>query len=155
MRKTRLLFIMLFLSVTASFLFGMPLILPSLYAKNMTDLTITINREIAPSEGVTFAQWERYFITELNEMVGLFVRGDYSVKRWTFPIVLRPGESKAVFQWYPFQETEKIPPLEKLKLFHSFFIVKDDTGNILKTLDSFTENDFTFDEYGNTVLLIQ
>jgi hypothetical protein len=147
--------IILFLFVIVSSLFGFSSTEPFFYVKNMTNLTITIISEIAPSEGTNLGTWERYYITESDEMVGLFVRGDYSVKRWTFPIILQPGENAGLFCWYPFLKTERIPPLEKLKLFHSFFIVEDDMGNILKTLDSFTEDDFIFDEQGNIVLLIK
>ena len=152
--------ILLFLFLKTGFvLFGTPSRDPFFYMKNMLNLTITVTETIAPSEGISHAYWDRYFITETNEKILLRVNADSPKHGRTFQFVVQPEEGAVIlFRWTAFPQTEKIPPAEKLKLFFSSFIITDDNGNILKTLDSFTENDFTIhriDEFDNITLLIQ
>jgi len=150
-----LLIALLLFAITETFLFGIPRRIGPLYqVKNMTPLTLIIITETPPSEEDWISPWVRYYFTENNERVGLFVQGDHGI-RPVHPLIMQPGHTSVLFEWTPVTGTERIPPLEKLRLFHPSFIVMDEAGNTLKTLDSFAEDDFIFDEFGNIILLIR
>jgi len=144
----------LFLSITIpSMIFAIPSREQSFSVENMTNSTLSITREVAPSEEYWISPWVRYFVTETDMKVGLFVRSVFTLKSF-LPIVVPPGITMDLFRAH-LNHVRDIPPLEILRLFHSVFIVTDEAGNVVKTLDSFTEDDFIFDEFGNIILLIQ
>ena len=153
MKKNKLIIVILLLISIESSLFAIPSREQSFYARNMTDSILTIISEIAPSEEDWISPWARYFITESNQKIGLFVRGDFGI-RPVPPLVIFPGEDASLLRTQ-LDPVKEIPPLEILRLFHSVFIVTDKVGNIIKTLDSFTEDDFIFDDFDNIILLIR
>ena len=153
MKKNRVVLALLFSFLFVNYLFGMPAKRRFLYISNMTNSLININCEIAPPDGVPAPTWRQKFYSETGEMILFCVDLNYS--RSIFPFISQPEKKSVLFQWLPIIRVEEIPPIEKLNLFYSFLDIKDAEGNILKTLDTITEDDLTIDEYGDINLIIK
>jgi len=157
MKLKRALLVSLLFLVAQIPLFGRSFIHPVFRVKNTTNLPLTILLENAPSDVcLSLSVWTRFYYTESNERAVLYVFGDHG--RVAFPpITVLPGVTRGIFSYFdtPFTRVYLIPPLERLRLLFSVFDITDEEGDIFKTIDSFTEDDITFDEWGDIVLLIR
>ena len=166
MKANGTIILLLFLVVTVSAIFGGGV--PSGYRRflveNRTGFPITITAEMAPSQEVDpYYWWGRSLINEHGEEIWFYVVHFGISNKTVLTKQLQPGSFTQLFQEYR-DSSVTMSPLDKLKLLYSCFIITDEQGNIIKTLDSFTEDDFIFDNIptderpivqGSMMLLIQ
>ena len=146
---------LLFLISQNCFVSSMPARYIRFYVKNMTTTSIMITSEVAPPDTENFSSWESYYYTENNERI-IFVVPIFEYEKQRYANIIIPsGESSMVFRWVPTKNWEQIPTLQRLKLFYSTLIIKDNDNNILKTINTITEDEIVVNEYGEYFLLIK
>jgi hypothetical protein len=134
----------------------MPSMDRSFYIQNMTGKQIIYTGEVAPSEGDSQFELRRLYNAEPNGPILFLVPGfEWDRSRFIPDVVIEPGKNAWGFHWSPTEDWQKIPPLDRIKLFYSVLIIKDSEGKILMTLDTIREDDFTTTEYGTIFLVIK
>jgi hypothetical protein len=156
MKVIRTVTVLFLLCVPLNFVIGMPAMYREFYIQNMTGKQIIYTGEVAPSESTQFGKWERYFFFEENDKILFQVPiFEWDRRRFIPDVVIEPGISAWGFRWAPTENWQKIPPLERIKLFYSVLTIRDSEGKILMTLDAIREDDFTTTEYGDIFLVIK
>ena len=111
--------------------------------RNETSTTVIVTAKMAPSEykGPSYYWWGRQLIDEDGEEMWLYVEF-FNLEREPFQqFPITQGGMRELFREHR-DSSLSMPNLDKLRLLFASLIVTDDNGNVLKTLDSFTEDDF-------------
>ena len=143
MKASKTMIVLIFLLVSVSTISSRSAGFRRFNVENWTGSPITITREMAPSEtNDLYYWWGRSIINEHGEEMWLYVTGLWESRA---PIEQLPtGSHVLLFEEYR-ESSLLMSNIDKLRLLYTSFIVTDEQGNVLKTLDSFTEDDFFFD----------
>ena len=147
MKANRTLFVLLFLLTAASAVFagGIPSGDRRFMARNMTDSSILITMEIAPSEANDPSfWWGRSLTNEYGEEMWLYVFGFNNWREPPHSLQIPAGSSVILF-WEYRNSSLSMSHADRFRLLFTSFIVTDEQGTVLKTLDTLTESDFIFD----------
>ena len=147
MKANRILFVLLFLLAAASTIFagGIPSGDRRFMARNMTDSSIMITMEIAPSEANDPSfWWGRSLTNEYGEEIWLYVLG-FHLSREPFQQFQIPASSIRELFTEHRESSLSMSQVDRFRLLFTSFIVTDEQGTVLKTLETLTENDFIFD----------
>jgi len=148
--KTIKLITMLIVLIVVGLLFtSFPAMNQYYWIKNMTNYTITIEAEFEPNGWESPRRWFGVYQNESNERIGLLI---YSEPPFLFRIL--PGTEIAPFVSPAHTRLREIPPLQRFRLAFISFIIKDEAGNTIKTLDDLIDDDFIIDKYGDVFLFI-
>ena len=153
MKITKILFILIFLTIIGFLCTSFSSMRRYYWINNMTGNTITIEAELERAGWEGFGNWYGVYQNESHEKIGFMIYTSYSEPVFSFAIL--PYTEIAPFASPPTMRLREIPPLQRLRLAFASFIIKDEANNIIKTLDTITEDDIIMDEYGDVFLLIR
>ena len=156
MKANKTIMAMVFLMVSVSAISSRPSGNRLFYVENRTSSHITITTEMAPSEydGPFDVWWGRPLIDEHGEEMWMYVFRLGPWREHPHRLQLPPGTRRILFEEYR-ESSLLMSPLDKLRLLYASFIVTDEQGNVLKTLDTLAEDDFIYVGTEIRKLLIQ
>jgi len=147
MKANRTLFVLLFLLAAASAVFGggVPSGNRHFAVENRTDTSIIITAEMAPSEtNNPYYWWGRSLVNEDGEELWMYVVMFHQSREPFQQLKILTGGISTLFVEHR-NSSLSMPHADRFRLLFTSFIVTDEQGTVLKTLDTLTESDFIFD----------